>query len=701
MVARLHTYLSLIAVWGACLAASGQATAQDAETSVNADQVLALGGEEDQNVISYPAVFFEIYRPITALDMVERVPGFQIDQGGGSRGFGGAAGNILIDGERPSTKDNTAADILARISATQVERIDLIRGQAAELNLRGQAVAVNVILTDTGTSVRWQADIEQDVDSDGPTPSGSISLTDNWGKTRYTVGAEIGRFLFQNPAEELLFQGGEVVEFRDELEETRGHFFGGNFNSETKFDETIVNSNLEIFYERSKFFEDSNRSPLTPEIDDFLVRQEEVEDVFSLEAGADVQTPLTETLKGKAIILFNLRAEDEDSLRLNTLPVDGSDETIQLAELSTDETETIARLEFDWSGWEEHTVELDLEGAFNTLENGLTLAVDTGDGLQDIPVPGANTRVEELRGDFALSDSFEWQNLRVDSTLAAETSTISQSGPTGQKRSFFFVKPLLSLTYAPEDSRQTRLRFQRLVAQLDFLDFVSATNFEDNEVDLGNPELSPDSTWRLELSHERRFGEIGAATVTLFHDWIEDVQDLLPIGGIFEVPGNIGSGRRYGVEFEGTLPLDFLGLEEARLDLDTRWQNSRVTDPVTGRNRVLSGEREFTVNIDFRQDFVEDRWAWGWDMELIGESPNFGIDEIDRFDRGVDLGAFFETTRWFGVKMRLSAQNLLNREFLRERTIFQGRRNETPILFREFRDRYRGRSIVFTISGSF
>jgi len=50
--------------------------------------------------------------------------------------------------------------------------------------------------------------------------------------------------------------------------------------------------------------------------------------------------------------------------------------------------------------------------------------------------------------------------------------------------------------------------------------------------------------------------------------------------------------------------------------------------------------------------------------------------------------------------MRLSAQNLLNREFLRERTIFQGRRNETPILFREFRDRYRGRSIVFTISGS-
>lgn len=675
--------------------------AQEDTPPLPVDTILAGESGEDENIISYSADFFEIYRPVTALDMVERVPGFQIDLGGGSRGFGGAAGNILIDGERPSTKDNTAADILQRISASQVERIDLIRGQAAGLNLRGQAVAVNVILADTGLSVRWQTDIEQDVDSDGPTPSGSISLTDNWGKTRYTVGAEIGRFLFQNPAEELLFQGGEIVEERDEVEETRGHFFGGNFSSETKLDETNINSNLELFYERSKFFEDSNRAPLISDFPDFLVRREEVEDVFSLEAGADVQTPLSETLTGKAIILFNLRAEEEDSVFFDRVPADDVTRLFQFADLSSDETESIARLEFDWTGWEDHTVELDLEGAFNTLENSLALEIDTGDGPEDILVPGANTRVEELRGDFALSDSFEWKNIRFDSTLAAETSTISQSGPTGLKRSFFFIKPLFSATYAPKDTRQTRLRFQRLVAQLNFLDFVSAANFEDNEFDLGNPDLSPDSTWRLELSHERRFGEVGAATLTLFHDWIEDVQDLLPIGGIFEVPGNIGSGRRYGIEFEGTLPLGFLGLEEARLDLDTRWQDSKVTDPVTGRTRVLSGEREFNVEIEFRQDFNEQRWAWGWEMGLIGESRNFGIDEIDRFDRGVDLEAFFETTRWFGVKMRLTGQNLLNREFIRDRTVFDGRRNAAPILFREFRNRHRGRSIVFTISGSF
>src|SRR5689334_22530316 len=83
-----------------------------------------------QGVISYPASFFASQQPTTARDMLNRTPGFQLDTGNSVRGYEGAAGNVLIDGQRPSSKNDTLDQILARLPASQVERIDIIRGGA-------------------------------------------------------------------------------------------------------------------------------------------------------------------------------------------------------------------------------------------------------------------------------------------------------------------------------------------------------------------------------------------------------------------------------------------------------------------------------------------------------------------------------------------------------------------------------------------
>ena len=53
--------------------------------------------------------FFARYNPTTAQDMVNQVPGFSIQEGDAVRGFGGSAGNILINGNRPSTKNSLTA----------------------------------------------------------------------------------------------------------------------------------------------------------------------------------------------------------------------------------------------------------------------------------------------------------------------------------------------------------------------------------------------------------------------------------------------------------------------------------------------------------------------------------------------------------------------------------------------------------------
>jgi hypothetical protein len=89
--------------------------------------------------------FFASYAPVTALDMVKRIPGFSINEGGGRRGFGENAGNVLIDGDRPSTKTDDILTILSRIPASQVESITLSEQAGADTETQGQGQVVNVV----------------------------------------------------------------------------------------------------------------------------------------------------------------------------------------------------------------------------------------------------------------------------------------------------------------------------------------------------------------------------------------------------------------------------------------------------------------------------------------------------------------------------------------------------------------------------
>jgi hypothetical protein len=257
------------------------------------------------------------------------------------------------------------------------------------------------------------------------------------------------------------------------------------------------------------------------------------------------------------------------------------------------------------------------------------------------------------------------------------------------------------------------LLLEREVSQLNFNDFVSATVFEDDDVALGNPDLHPDSTWGAEFIHERRFADVGVIKFTAFHDWIRDVLDLLPLSPTFEAPGNIGDGRRWGLILETTWPLAWTGLDGAQLTLRGRWQDSTVVDPVTGEDRVLSSEggwrsdmgfrneNKYAYDIDFRQDLEDLRVSWGVGIAARAKRPLFKANEYDVFDEGEDLSAFIETTRWFGLNMRIEGLNLLNTLNTRVRTIYMGERTLSPVQRVELRNGTNGARIYFIVSGSF
>jgi len=363
-----------------------------------------------------------------------------------------------------------------------------------------------------------------------------------------------------------------------------------------------------------------------------------------------------------------------------------------------------------------HLFQINMETAFNSLDGSLLQREDSGAGLVDVSVPDANTRVEELRGDMLVRDNWSHGNFEISSGVGMELSRITQTGDTDLERTFFFIKPEGLLSYVPDTRQQTRLRLAREVSQLNFDDFLSATVFEDDDLALGNPDLQPETTWITELSYERRPGDYSMVKLTAFHHWISDVLDLLPLSSDFEAPGNIGKGKRWGLEIEGTVPLDRLGLAGARLDIKARWQDSAVTDPVTGSRRVLSGKQEFgppdeygylrneskyALTLDYRQDFEVSRVAWGWSLKTRAERPFYKVNELDIQNEGTEINSFIETTRWLGMKITFEVNRVFDVTEVRDRTFYTGARSLSEVDGYIQRERDGGRELVLRLNGTF
>ena len=134
-----NTLLITTAAAAIALAFAPQAMAQTAPAN-------SAASATDQGILIFTPDFFADQNPNTALDMVQRVPGFSVSDGDGGRGFEGAVGNILINGARPASKNDSGSSVLSRTLVAQVERIELIRGGAPGIDMQGYSVVVNVIL---------------------------------------------------------------------------------------------------------------------------------------------------------------------------------------------------------------------------------------------------------------------------------------------------------------------------------------------------------------------------------------------------------------------------------------------------------------------------------------------------------------------------------------------------------------------------
>ena len=561
----------------------------------------AAGAEPaPSGILVYDAAYFADSRPNTAMDMIRRLPGFSFDDGGQARGFAGNAANVLIDGQRPASKTDDLQSILGRIPSSEVERIELIRGGAPGIDMQGLAVIANVIRK-KAESTNIVVDVSDNIWLDGHTvPSLSVDFSRHAGDDIYELSlqrfggyddsAGLGHRTLTDAAGTVLQVDREDKQATGFGEGLNGAFttpmWGGTFKTNITLQDAPFHTDL-------AFTHPGYRS-------DIIIRTGNQNAEFGVHWNGDIASLETEFLG-----LERLGRSSNFS--------DFSDPSTDQRFLSVDKTsETIFRGTARYHASPALTFEGGGEIAYNWLNGASSFTLDG----TAIAVPDANATVEEKRGEIFGQGTWKiGSDLTLEGGVRLEFSTISETGDTHKERSFFYPKPRALLTWAPNDKTQLRARFERVVGQIDFGNFIATSDLGGSGVSAGNSDLRPDQRDQYELAYEWHFWDKGAITATLLHEEITDVVDLVPVsdgmGNQFDAPGNIGYGTNNQLDIEVTLPLDFIGIDNGLLKTTGIWRSSRVHDPVTGQTRVISAQRPNDIEFAFTQDIDSLKSTWG------------------------------------------------------------------------------------------
>jgi len=651
-------------------AAAAQAEVSQAGSGNNAS---ATSG-----VTSFPAAFFADARPNTAMDMVSRLPGFVFDGGEQVRGFSAGAGNVVIDGQRPTSKQDDLEQILRRIPAGQVERIDLIRGGDRAIDMQGRTLIANIVRKKDGArqlvfalvgdwtpstgktapilkleatrerdGVRTEASIVTGSFIDGGSGDGVDTFTDNPavrpGGTCVTSCAlrlrarASGWFTDSTAVYERPLAGGRLhlnADLHANTYTDREEDYGGPaaYNSRLAYTERHMNGEVGINYRRA--------------------------------LGSDTRLELTaiqQVRQGHVISGY---------------VADGGDQQYdQHSRLSESILRGVLRRGFGT----DLTVELSAEGAYNLQHAAARYTVD-GDAAA---LAAARTRVDEQRADAG--GIVQWRPIpaiQLEAGVHVETSTIASDGDVKAEKTLTYVKPRGVLTWTPRAGDQIRLRVEQEVGQLDFDAFVASGQLNTG-LHAGNPTLEPMTSWVYEAAVEHGFWGRGDVTLTVRHSELSNVVDRIrgfdpahPLdpSGFYDTPGNIGAGSEDSVTLDVTAPLAPFGLKHGLLKSSVTWRDAQATDPTTGRSRPISQIRPVSGTVSFSDEMEALKTSWGVDVFLTRRQVSYRYNEID-YSKTLPYVVFYAEYKpdphqaW-----RLELNNLTDRRIQNDYVVFSGSR---------------------------
>ncbi len=644
---------------------------------------------QDQ-VETYRPDFFAAARPATAMDMINRLPGFSFDGGDGSRGFSGNSGNVLIDGKRPTSKNDGLSSVLSRIVAGDVERIDVIHGSAPGIDMQGKAVVANVVRrTSQSTSIVTTAGAYA-FNTGRVIPQGSVQFNRTDGESNYSASIRRDANFNNQMGEAHITRTdaiGNAVLTEEKVSGSGGNtavnasarfpLAGGDFSANAAANQSENSSGT--------FYDD----PVSPQTFSSHSRNQ------NGELGASYQHDLGDTTLGLEVL-----QRMGHSVSASLLGGGATDERYSSLR---DSGESIGHLTLRYPLNDAVTLEVGGEAAFNYLR-GHSLYTLNG---STVTVPSSAVDVSEMREEVFTTASWQMQDdLLLDAGVRMEFSTITEKGDVSQARSFFYPKPRLQLTWTLDPRSTLRLRTEHRLGQLNFGDFISSVNLTQKNVTAGNPDLKPDESWQYELAYEFHFWGRGALTVSALHREISNILDNKPLadssGNLFDVRGNIGSGRADQLSVDATVPTDRVDfLKVGRLNVNLDWRDSAVTDPLTGVTRRFQYEDASSYSFGFVQDLEAWQSTWSVNYSHGWKEIGFRLAEIDRYLGNPQVNFNWTYKPDPDLNMNFSVSNIFTTARRRLSDYFTGPRNVSPISRSEIEVNYARPNLYFNVRKTF
>ena len=659
-----------------------------------------LSGQPDQPIISadqstvvYPASYFDGFYPVSANDMLNRIPGINLALRGGSsgRGLGAGEGEVLINGQRTTGKNNEGRDQLNRITANQVDYIEIIRGTSENVDIRSGGQVVNVVLLESSSRSSTTIETETRRARNGTFDSGGqVSVAGTRKNIDYIVN----------------FQADPGYRYWDSDEFTydRDDNLIGTEKQEVHRDETEYSGNVNLGFNMNKsvfkvngLFEERGDSPTDREriISDFSAGTVRVQDDQqsttrkNWEVGGDYEYETNSDSRFRVLFIVNDRNSTYDRIRYDVANEE-LEPNLFLDRLTRDR-ERIVRTSFIRNLSRNQGIELGAEGAQTIRDSDLRMGLNTpGEpspnygNLVPVSIDNSKSTVQELRYEpFTIHN---WQindRMSLESRLLYETSTIEQKGDVSRERSFSFVKPKIDYRYNLTQSFQVRLEIERDISQLSFSDFSASVDSNDEEKNTfaGNPEIVQEKLWRYDLNLEYRLpNDLGVINSQIYYRDAEDHIDRIDVSpspdDLRSARGNIGDGKWYGVSFDISAKLDPLKIQNALFTTRLRIRDSEFTDPFLGIKRRREGNGRWGLNMGFRHDLTSRRLTYGINYSNDsndGEGrKQFDIDDIEERINQPSMSAYIEKRAFDNLTFRFESRNLTENQWCRRRTRFDG-----------------------------
>jgi len=623
------------------------------------------------NHSSYPAQFFEQYQPQSAFSMIERLPGFTFDGGDNARGFGGNAGNVLIDGARPTSKSGGLSGALKRIPAKQVERIEIIRGGVSGGDAAGQSIVANVIKRTDITSGTYALKFRRAPHGDLQ-PNIEAAINTNIGQWASVFDIDVG------------FSPGYRDAIINNYDASNNLIASARETKEDLNRFSFANGQLQRNFEAGKL-------TLNGRVGANKWKNNQHQDIYNNQIAnsseADAQSELNEATRFETVELgIDWVAKFGDwklhSLGLGQIEFDkyASDSNTFEHDTTTDfdiytddsyQSEYIIRNTYGYTGNNKFKPEFGLEIANNYLRKSSSYILN---GIVE-ELDNANVQVTEIRAELFANFVYSYSDaLSIDGGLTAELSEIEVIGDDINEQDFNFIKPRISATYKFNDTTTLVVEAQRVIEQLDFNDFAASSSTEDGRSVSGNSNLKPEQSNELSVNLDWNYSEKGSVKINTFHHWRDDILEEIELSSGGQGLGNAGTAKVWGIETDVAIPIDEV-LDNGLLEISYNYVDSKYHDSIIQRNRIISDYKPIDFSMSLRQDLVEKKIAWGFYYYHNYENIDYLVDEIENFEASLRTKVFIESTYFDDYKIQLEVSNLNVAKYTRTRSFFVNNRS--------------------------